>query len=206
MVSMRSGRPICDPPRLSVVPNGSLETVPMSVWLTMALSRPHKEDRWELPLSTPLSSKRPMVRCPWLCAVFCVENKRSSYYDKRYTRVRDGVQYQKRGSYSPFFGKFPQVNFMHVFIPHLLGVLFNHHHLFTKFGIGQSDLYPCQTCSMAADHLLQACPLQNTIRRRWRLRWRGSFSAAWWTCGAQQSSCGEPECPFECSTRRCLFF
>ena len=34
--------------------NVAFETVPMFVWLTMALSRPFKEDRLELPLSTPL--------------------------------------------------------------------------------------------------------------------------------------------------------
>ena len=34
----------------------------------MAVSRPFKEDRPALPLSTPLSSRRSMVWCPWLCA------------------------------------------------------------------------------------------------------------------------------------------
>ena len=40
-----SGRPICGPPRLSLrlsFPNVAFETVPMLVWLTMALSRPLK--------------------------------------------------------------------------------------------------------------------------------------------------------------------
>ena len=46
----------------------AFETVPLFVWLTMALSRPLKEDRLALPLSTPLSSRRSMVWCPWLCA------------------------------------------------------------------------------------------------------------------------------------------
>ena len=36
----------------------------MFVWLTMALSRPFKEDRQALPLSTPLSSRRSMVWLP----------------------------------------------------------------------------------------------------------------------------------------------
>ena len=36
-------------------------------WLAMALSRPLKEDRWALPLSTPLSPRQSMVWCPWLC-------------------------------------------------------------------------------------------------------------------------------------------
>ena len=40
----------------------------MLVRLTSSLSRPCKEDRWALPLSTPLSSKQSMVWCPWLCA------------------------------------------------------------------------------------------------------------------------------------------
>ena len=34
-------------------PNVALETVPMLVWLTMALSRPLKQDRWAFSLSTP---------------------------------------------------------------------------------------------------------------------------------------------------------
>ena len=37
------------------------------------------------------------------------------------------------------------------------------HHLFSKFGIGQSDLCSCQTCSMTAEHLPQACPLHDTL-------------------------------------------
>ena len=49
-------------------PNVALETVPMLVGLTMALSHPLKEDRWALPLSTPLSSRWSIVWCPWLCA------------------------------------------------------------------------------------------------------------------------------------------
>ena len=40
------------------------ETVPMFVSLTMILSRPFKEDRLALPLSTPLSSGLSMVWCP----------------------------------------------------------------------------------------------------------------------------------------------
>ena len=43
------------------------ETV-MFVWLTTGLSRPFKEDRRALPLSTPPSSRRSTVWCPWLCA------------------------------------------------------------------------------------------------------------------------------------------
>ena len=34
----------------------------------MALSRPFKEDPLALPFSTPLSSRRSMVWCPWFCA------------------------------------------------------------------------------------------------------------------------------------------
>ena len=45
----------------------AFETVPMFVWLTMALSRPFKEYRLPLPLSTPLFSRRSMAWCPWLC-------------------------------------------------------------------------------------------------------------------------------------------
>ena len=46
-------------PSLTSFPNVAFETVPMFVRLTMALSRPFKEDCLALPLSTPLSSRRP---------------------------------------------------------------------------------------------------------------------------------------------------
>ena len=49
-------------------PNIAFETILLFVWLTMALSQPFKKDRLVLPLSTPLSSMRSMVWCPWLCA------------------------------------------------------------------------------------------------------------------------------------------
>ena len=55
-------------PSLRSFPNVVFETVPMLVWLTMALSRPFKEDRLALPLSTPLPSRRSLVWCLWLCA------------------------------------------------------------------------------------------------------------------------------------------
>ena len=43
------------------------------------------------------------------------------------------------------------------------------HHLFTKLKIGTTDLCPCQTGSMTAEHLLQTCPLHNTLRdQTWR--------------------------------------
>ena len=42
MVSMRSEKPICAPPRLKCFPKVAFETVPLFVWLTMALSRPFK--------------------------------------------------------------------------------------------------------------------------------------------------------------------
>ena len=45
-----------------------LPTVTMFIWLTMDFSRPFKEDRRALPLSTPLSSRWSMVWYPWLCA------------------------------------------------------------------------------------------------------------------------------------------
>ena len=64
---------------LRMFPNVAFETVPIFirltmafsrpfVRLTMALSRPFKEDCLVLPLSMPLSSRRSMVWCPWLCA------------------------------------------------------------------------------------------------------------------------------------------
>ena len=53
-------------PSLSSFPNVAFETVPMFVWLTMALSRPFKGDRLALPLSTPLSSRRSVA---WVCTI-----------------------------------------------------------------------------------------------------------------------------------------
>ena len=59
MVSMRSGKPICSPPRLS----GVSPVLPLKQfqWRCLFHSSPLKEDRWELSLSTPVSS-----RCPQL--------------------------------------------------------------------------------------------------------------------------------------------
>ena len=53
---------------LTSFPNVSFETASLFVWLTMALSCPFKEDHQVLPLSTPLSSRRLMAWCPYLCA------------------------------------------------------------------------------------------------------------------------------------------
>ena len=50
------------------------ETVPMFVWLTTVLSRPFSEGRRTLPLSAPLSPRRAVVWCPWLCASGCVSS------------------------------------------------------------------------------------------------------------------------------------
>ena len=78
------------------------------------------------------------------------------------------------------------------------------HQLFTTFGIGQSDLCPSQTCSMTAEHLLQACPLHGDLRRQF---WPAETTVARKLFGsledlrAQQPLSGEPECPFGCSTR-----
>ena len=64
-------------PSVRSFPNIAFEMVPMFVWMTIALSRPFKEHRLvpplfedclALPLSTPVSSRRSMVWCPWLCA------------------------------------------------------------------------------------------------------------------------------------------
>ena len=48
-------------PSLRRFPKVVFEMIPMFVCLTMALSRPFKEDRLALPLSTPLSSRRSVV-------------------------------------------------------------------------------------------------------------------------------------------------
>ena len=44
-------------PSLRSIPNIAFKTVPMFVWLMMALSRPAKDYHWALPLSVPLSSR-----------------------------------------------------------------------------------------------------------------------------------------------------
>lgn len=43
-------------------------SVSVLVWSTRAPSRTFKEDRRTLPLFKPLSCRRSMGRCPWLCA------------------------------------------------------------------------------------------------------------------------------------------
>ena len=70
MVSVRSEKPICAPPssRSFLTGTVAVETVPVFVWLTMALSPLFKKDRLALRLSTPLSSRRSVVWCPWFCA------------------------------------------------------------------------------------------------------------------------------------------
>ena len=52
---------MCSTPSLRSFPSVAFETVPMFVRLTMALSRPFKEDCVALPLSTPLSFRPSMV-------------------------------------------------------------------------------------------------------------------------------------------------
>ena len=51
------------PVSLRSFPNVAFEMVPMFVRLTMALSRPFKEDRLALPLSTPLSTPLSLALC-----------------------------------------------------------------------------------------------------------------------------------------------
>ena len=52
------------PPSLRSFPNVVFETVPMFIWLTMAISGSFKEDCLALPLSMPLSSRQSMVVKP----------------------------------------------------------------------------------------------------------------------------------------------
>ena len=56
-------------PSLRSFPNVAFEIVSMLVWMTMSISRPLKGDRWALPLSTPLSSRRSMVWCDIGCSM-----------------------------------------------------------------------------------------------------------------------------------------
>ena len=56
-------------PSLRCFPIVGFETVPMLVWLTVALSSfQGRSSSASKPLSAPLSSKRSMVWCPWFCA------------------------------------------------------------------------------------------------------------------------------------------
>ena len=66
--------------------NVAYETAPMVIWLTMALSRPFREDRLALPLSTPLSSRRSVVWCPllWDTLVCMLQRSSSSLYVAEY--------------------------------------------------------------------------------------------------------------------------
>ena len=68
------------PVTLRSFPNFAFETVPKFVWLKLALSHPFKEDRLALPLSTPLSCRRSMVWCPWLCARTEVVSQASQHF------------------------------------------------------------------------------------------------------------------------------
>ena len=62
MVSLHSKKPRCTPPCLSEVPpNVAFETGQVFVCLTLALSRPFKEDRLMLPLPTHIPSRQSMV-------------------------------------------------------------------------------------------------------------------------------------------------
>ena len=65
VVSMRSEKPICVPPRFSEISSTLPLKVPIFVWLTMAFFRPFKEDR-----PAPVSSRRSMVWCPWYAIVY----------------------------------------------------------------------------------------------------------------------------------------
>ena len=53
---------------LTSFPSTAFKTVSMFVLFKMTLFHPFKEDRRALILSTPLSSRRPIIECPWLCA------------------------------------------------------------------------------------------------------------------------------------------
>ena len=49
-------------------PNVAFDTVPMLIWLMIAIFHPFNEGRLALPLAMPVSSRWSMVWCPWLCA------------------------------------------------------------------------------------------------------------------------------------------
>ena len=59
-------------------PSAAFETVPVLVWLTIALSHPFKADRRPMPFLFLRFSQAMMVRCPWLCARRLCQHFRSS--------------------------------------------------------------------------------------------------------------------------------
>ena len=76
-------------PSLKSFPSVAFETVPMFIWLTMALSHPFKEDHWVLPLSMPLSSRWLVVWDPWLRAFrYCLRLLNTSDLPRREPLVK----------------------------------------------------------------------------------------------------------------------
>ena len=70
------------------------------------------------------------------------------------------------------------------------------HHLFTKFGIGQSELCPWQICSMQTEHLLQAYLLLDNLRHHFWLVESDGQQAFWqpgWST-VHSSLCAENWC------------
>ena len=59
------------------------------------------------------------------------------------------------------------------------------------------ELCPCQTCSMTAEHLLQACVLAGGDYGG-----EEAFRQSGGPTAHSSLRAGEPECPLECSTRR----
>ena len=73
-------------------PSFAFGTALMTVRLTMALSRPFKENCRALPLSMSLSSRRSMVSYPWLCAPRkCVKHLSTSDFLRSKTLVVAGL-------------------------------------------------------------------------------------------------------------------
>ena len=73
-------------PSLRGFPSFAFKTVPVIIWLTMALPRPFKRALPALPLSTPFSSRRSVVRCTSLALCPLVVVQASQNFQSIYPR------------------------------------------------------------------------------------------------------------------------
>ena len=83
--------------------NVTFEMIPVFIWLMMALSRPFKEGHLVFPLSTPLSSRRSLVWCPWLWArMYCLKLLNTSDLPRSKPLVRTALPASLSARLFPF--------------------------------------------------------------------------------------------------------
>ena len=129
----------------------------------MAVSRPFKEDRPALPLSTPLSSRRSMVRCPWLCARRqCLNFLNKSALPRRKPHVVFAFSASLSARSFPFIPACPGQYTHRIFqrwmsTDHYLHMLYSHEH--TTY-----NTHKRLTCHLAVlpSHFTFACWLRET--------------------------------------------